>query len=91
MEPLLRGHSDKRSTPLEMPIDHVNLNLLISTPDESPPLLKGHYSDAKGVASQEGFHCVYTLFSSIHVHIHIYCLRVNTTGCFPDFPTCCQC
>ena len=32
---------------------------MISTPDERPPLLKGHISDAKGVASQEGFHCIY--------------------------------
>ena len=55
MEPLLRGHPDERPTPL----DNVNLNInvLIATPDERPPLLKGHISGAKGVASQEGFHC----------------------------------
>ena len=59
MEPLLRGHPDERPTPLERPLDNVNLNInvLISTPDERPPLLKGHISGAKGVASQEGFHC----------------------------------
>ena len=41
------------------PFDNVNLNInvLISTPDERPPLLKGHFSGAKGVASQERFHC----------------------------------
>ena len=55
VEPLLRGHPDERPPPLERPLDNVNLNMnvLISTPDERPP----HFSDAKGVASQEGFHC----------------------------------
>ena len=59
VEPLLRGHPDERPPPLERPLDDVNLNIivLITTPDERPPLLKGHFSDAKGVASQEGFHC----------------------------------
>ena len=59
VEPLLRGHPDERPPPLERPLDNVNLNIniLISTPDERPPLLKGHFSDAKGMASQEGFHC----------------------------------
>ena len=61
VEPLLRGHPDERPPPLERPLDNVNLYIivLISTPDERPPLLKGHFSDAKGVASQEGFHCIY--------------------------------
>ena len=60
VEPLLRGHPDERPAPLERPLDNVNINInvLISTPDEKPPLLKGHFSDAKGVASQEGFHCI---------------------------------
>ena len=60
VEPLLRGHPDESPAPLERPLDNVNLNinLLISTPDERPPLLKGHFSDAKVVASQEGFHCI---------------------------------
>ena len=63
VEPLLRGHPDKRPPPLERPLDNVNLNInvLISTPDKRPPLLKGHFSDAKGVASQEGFHCIEVL------------------------------
>ena len=49
VEPLLRGHPDERPTPLESLLDYVNLNInvLISTPDEKPPLLKGHFSDAK--------------------------------------------
>ena len=60
VEPLLRGHPDKRPLPLERPNDNENLhiNVLFSTPDKRPPLLKGHFSDAKGVASQEGFHCI---------------------------------
>ena len=43
-----------RPPPLERPLDNVylNMNVLISTPDERPPLLKGHFSDAKGVALQ---------------------------------------
>ena len=49
MEPLLRGHPDERPTPLKMQLDNLNLNInvLISTPDERPPLLKGHSSAAK--------------------------------------------
>ena len=45
---------------LERPLDNLNLNInvLISTSDERPPLLKGHFSGAKGVASQEGFHFI---------------------------------
>ena len=60
VKPLLRGHPDERPAPLERPLDNVNLNInvLISTPEERPPLLKGHFSDAKGVASQDGFHCI---------------------------------
>ena len=47
--PFLRGHPDKRPTPLERPLDTVNLNIniLISTPDERQPHLKGHFSGAK--------------------------------------------
>ena len=46
-----------RPLPLERPLDNVdlNINVLISTPEERPPRLKGHFSDAKGVASQVGF------------------------------------
>ena len=55
MEPLLRGHPHERPAPLERPLDNVNLNInvLISTPDKRPTLLKGHFSYAKGVASQD--------------------------------------
>ena len=61
VEPLLRGHPDERPPPVERPLDDVNLdiNVLISTPNERPPLLKGHFSGAKWVASQEGFHCIH--------------------------------
>ena len=59
VEPLLRGHPYERPPPLERPLDNVNLNInvLIFTPDKRPPLLKGHFSGTKGVASQEVFHC----------------------------------
>ena len=59
VEPLLRGHPDERPPPLDRPLDNVNLNkVLISTPAERPTLLKGHFSDTKGVASQGGgFYC----------------------------------
>ena len=62
VEPLLRGHPDHRPPPLERPFDNVYLtiNVLISNPNERPPLLKGHFSDAKGVALQEGFHRIHT-------------------------------
>ena len=45
VEPLLRGHPFERPPPLERPLDYVNLdiNVLISTPYERPPLLKGHF------------------------------------------------
>ena len=59
----LRGHPDGRPTPLERPLDtlKLNINVLISTPDERSPLLKGHFSGAKGVDSQQGFHCICNL------------------------------
>ena len=58
MEPLVRGHPDKSRNPLERPLDTINLNInvLISTPDERPPILKGNFSGTKGLASKEGFH-----------------------------------
>ena len=42
---------------------NINNNILISTPDERPPLLKDHFSDSKGVASQEGFHCIVNIMA----------------------------
>ena len=56
--PLVKGHPDQRPLPLERPLDNVNLNVnvWIYTPDERPPLMKGHFSGAKGVAPQEWFH-----------------------------------
>ena len=69
VEPLLRGHPDERPPPLERPLDNVNFNIsvLIFTPDERPPLLKGHFSYAKGVASQEGFHCAANFCINGHI------------------------
>ena len=60
VEPLLRGHPDKRPTPLERSQVSFNLHMkvLILTPDERPPLLKGHNYVAKVVASQERFQVV---------------------------------
>ena len=74
VEPLLRGHPDERPLPLERPHDKENLNIkvLISTPDERPPLLKGHFSDVKGVASQEGFHCIYNVLLYVIKLYHIF-------------------
>ena len=53
------GTPFERPPPLEGPLNNVdlNINILIFTPDERPHLLKGHFSGAKWVASQEGFHC----------------------------------
>ena len=74
VESLLRGHPDERPPPLERPLDYVNLNInvLISTPDERPPLLKGCFSDAKGEASQEGFHCNGLINQSLSPHSHCF-------------------
>ena len=76
MEPLLGGNPDERPPPLERPLDNanVNINVLIFTPDERPPLLKGLFSDAKGVALHEGFHCIYKL----HFDTNINKLSHNT-------------
>ena len=38
-------------------------NIIIFTPEERPPLLKSHISGAKGIASQKGFQCIYSLCS----------------------------
>ena len=79
VEPLLRGHPDERPHRLERPIDNVNLNInvLISIPDERPPLLKGDFSDAKGVASQEGFHCIQVYKKIRFVLAPAFCTHCN--------------
>ena len=50
------GHPDERPAPLETPLDNINLNInvLISTPDEKPPLLKGHFLMRKGCPHKRG-------------------------------------
>ena len=59
VEPLLRGHPYERPTPLERPLDTVNLNIdvLISTPDERDPPARPLFW-SKGVASHSGFSCI---------------------------------
>ena len=56
VEPHLRGHPDKRPTPLNRPLDYINLNtnVLMSTTEERPPLLKGHTSGEKGWPHKRG-------------------------------------
>ena len=52
VEPLSRDHPDARAPPLERPFNYVNLNIinvLISTLDERPPLLKGHWCKRGGL------------------------------------------
>ena len=60
VEPLTSGKPRESLTLLDTPLDNVNLNIneSISTPDDRPPL----FSNTKGMASQEGFHC-------IHIHL----------------------
>ena len=69
VEPLLRGYPDEIPTPLERPLDNVNLNInvFISTPYERPPLLKGHFSGEKRMASQEGFHCNHIMTLDLYI------------------------
>ena len=50
--------ANPRPTVWEADSVNLNINVLISTPEERPPLFKGHFSDAKGVTSHEGFHYV---------------------------------
>ena len=88
VEPLLRGHPEERPPPLERPLDNVNLNInvLITTPDERPPLLKGHFSYAKGLASQKGFHCTCNIdkFKILNINVSKQlnrCIQPDKTNC----------
>ena len=60
VEPLLRGHPDERQYSLKRQHDIVNLNHieLITTPDERPPILRGHISDSNEVAPKGGSHYI---------------------------------
>ena len=73
VEPFLRGHPDERPTPLERPLNNVNpnINVLISSPDERPPLLNGYIFGIKGVASQKGFHYIMIIFLLFCINILI--------------------
>ena len=70
VEPLLRGHPEKRTSFLERPLDKVNMHIneLILPLIRGHPSLNAIMSGAKGVASQEGFHCIY-------IYIYSYMMR----------------
>ena len=59
-------HTQYFGTPFGWPIslarpvfkENLVLKVLISTSTKRPPLLKGNFSGAKGVASQEEFQCL---------------------------------
>ena len=94
MEPLFRGHPDERPTSLERSLDNVLIstpvfvliNVLISTPQERPLLLKGQFSVAKGVTSQEGCHCISWYHNNIN-KIMISVLSVYTSLTFFMHPS----
>ena len=61
--------------------------LLRGHPDESPPLWKGHFSGAKGVASQERFDCNIffkkkTMKSEDTMNIFIHVGHPEISACF---------
>ena len=64
----LRGHPDERASPLERSLDIVNqnINVLISTPDENPSLLK------TGGPTRGGIHCVPIFSQSINLAYIIF-------------------
>ena len=70
--PFWEATLEELPTPLEGPHVDVNFNMkvLISTPDEKPPLSWGQISGAKGMAPQEGFHCIFLSIYTIYWHIH---------------------
>ena len=81
MEPLLRGHPvrDHHFWKGHLTL-YLTTNVLIFTPEERPPLLKGHFSGAKRVVLQEGFHCTLNIkltypvireFTTIFLYIKI--------------------
>ena len=64
METPLRGHPDKRPALLGRPLDNVNINInaLISIPDQRPPLLKGQVSDAKDCPQKRGSAVIHIIY-----------------------------
>ena len=58
----LKDHPELRPNPLERSLVDVNQNrkVLITTSDQRLSHLKGHFPCAKGLASQEGFHCTHS-------------------------------
>ena len=80
MVTLLNGHPNERPTPLERPLDNVNLNIDVFTltPDKKLPLLKGHISDENWLASQEGLHCILLEADTNDVRSLIRKAKMNT-------------
>ena len=60
--------------PLVRPLYNVNLNInvLISTPEEKPSLLKGHFSGAKGWPHKRGctVQCIEIMLIFIFLQVH---------------------
>ena len=67
-------------TPLERPLDTVNLNIniLISTPDKRPPRFKGNISGAKGVVSQQRFFYTFSMYTFSFERL-VVGLRLNSS------------
>ena len=81
--PILKGHPDVRPTPLERPLGSANFN--INVPDKRSPLLQGHVSGEKGVASQEGFHCIESLINLVdHGHVQEEISIMSRLSDYPD-------
>ena len=53
---------------------------MISTPDERLPLLKGHFSGEKGVASQEGFPCI-AVYKFVYRWLMCVCMCQRVDNC----------
>ena len=78
VEPLLRVHPE-RPSPLKRPLDNtnVNVNVLTSTPDERPPLLKGHLYGTKGWHHKRGSIIFLVIFPYLFLVSIIYILYMS--------------
>ena len=57
-------------------------DILISTPDERPPLLKGHFSGPQGVATQKGFHFTYIIWITTFLNTFVFVYNTYETSHF---------